>query len=181
VHGFFGEVENEKALLTMLFDEYGEKTFHHISRKLKTTVPLPKINLAMSTAYFLEGVFGNGEAFAQKIKQLGVEDGPSFFAQRMKIYKQFIKNEYTYTKNEYIKTMRTQGEKIQGVSRHQNPTHLGINLHSKQTHSVSMCLPGASIEPHGSASQTIVHHWRVITIVGRTLASKHQERICLEP
>ena len=144
-------------------------------------MPLPKINLAMSTAYFLEGVFGNGEAFAQKMKQLGVEDGPSFFAQRMKIYKQFIKNEYTYTKNEYIKTMRTQGEKIQGVSRHQNPTHLGINLLSKQTHSVSMCLPGASIEPHGSTSHTIVHHWRVIIIVGRTLASKHPVRICLEP
>ena len=73
------EVENEKALLTKLFDEYGEKTFHHISRNLKTIVPLPKINLAMSTAYILEGILGNGEAFAQKMKQLGAEDGPKLF------------------------------------------------------------------------------------------------------
>jgi dynein heavy chain len=73
------EIENVKQMLTKLFEAYGEKTFHHISRNLKTIVPLPKINYAMSTSYILEGIFGNGEAFAQKMKQIGAEEGQKVF------------------------------------------------------------------------------------------------------
>ena len=69
------EIESEKQMLTKLFEEYGERTYHQVSRNLKTIVPLPKINYAMSTAYILEGILGNGESFAQKVRQIGQEDG----------------------------------------------------------------------------------------------------------
>jgi dynein heavy chain len=73
------EIEAEKQMLTKLFEDYGEKTFHHVNRNLKTIVPLPKINFAMSTAYILEGLLGNGEAFFQNMKQIGPEDGQRLF------------------------------------------------------------------------------------------------------
>ena len=73
------EMDSERQLLTKMFEDYGEKTFHHVHRNLKTIVPLPKINFAMSTVYILEGIFGNGEQFAQKMKQIGKEDGERLF------------------------------------------------------------------------------------------------------
>ena len=69
------DIEGEKSQLTKLFDEYAEKSIEWISRNAKTICPIPKISQAMSICSILEGILGNGEAFAIQQKQLGVDEG----------------------------------------------------------------------------------------------------------
>jgi dynein heavy chain len=61
--------------MTRLFEEYAERSIEWIAKNVKTICPIPKISQAMATCYILEGMLGNGEAFALQQKQLGSEEG----------------------------------------------------------------------------------------------------------